>query len=155
MLQRRVLISLAVPIALAFVLAGAALASGGAPRVATMIGANEVPVPADPDGSGTITVTLNVGQGTVCWDYTVANIALPVTGAHIHSAPAGVSGGVVVPFRPTDSGPWPTSGCRENVNPALIQAIIDSPESYYANVHNSEFPAGAIRGQLTNPGQGR
>lgn len=150
-MHRRVLISGVVSLGLAFMLATSALATGGAPRVATMIGANEVPGPGDPDGSGSITVTLNVGQGTVCWDYTVADIALPVTGAHIHRAPAGVAGGVVVPFRAAD-GSWPTSGCRA-ADPALIQAIIDFPENYYANVHNAEFPAGAIRGQLSNRGQ--
>jgi CHRD domain len=150
-MHRRVLISGVVSLGLAFMLATSALATGGAPRVATMIGANEVPGPGDPDGSGTITVTLNVGQATVCWDYTVTNIALPVTGAHIHSAPAGVAGPVVVPFRAAD-GSWPTSGCRA-ADPTLIQAIIDFPEAYYTNVHNAEFPGGAIRGQLTNRGQ--
>jgi hypothetical protein len=151
MMHRRVLISSLASLGLAFMLATSALASGGAPRVATMVGANEVPGPGDPDGSGFITVTLNVGQGTVCWDYTITNIALPVTGAHIHDAPAGAASGVVVPFRAAD-GSWPTSGCRA-ADPALIQAIIDFPENYYANVHNSEFPAGAIRGQLSNRGQ--
>ena len=152
-MHRQVFISTTASVALAVLLATSAFAIGGAPRTATMIGANEVPGPGDPDGSGSITVTLNVGQGTVCWDYTVANIALPVTGAHIHNAPAGVAGGVVVPFRAAD-GSWPTSGCRA-ADPALIQAIIDTPQNYYANVHNAEFPAGAIRGQLSNPGQGR
>jgi hypothetical protein len=152
MMHRRVLISTASSIALAVLLAGSALAVGGAPRVATLSGANENP-PADPDGSGSATIRLNVGQGIVCWDYTVANIALPTTGAHIHAAPVGVNGAVVVPLRETNAGPWPLSGCRENVDPALIQAIIDFPERYYVNVHNSEFPGGAIRGQLSNRGQ--
>jgi hypothetical protein len=152
MMHRRVFFSGVVSLGLAFMLATSAFATGGAPRVATMSGANEVP-PADPDGSGFATITLNVGQGTVCWDYTIADIAQPTTGAHIHAAPAGVNGGVVVPLREGNTGPWPLSGCRENVDPALIQAIIDFPERYYVNVHNSEFPGGAIRGQLSNRGQ--
>jgi hypothetical protein len=154
MMHRRVLISTASAIALAFLLAGSALAAGGAPRVATLSGANEVP-PADPDGSGFARITLNAGQGTVCWDYTVTNITLPVTGAHIHVGAAGTNGGVVVPLRPTNTGPWPTSGCRENVNPMIIQAIIDFPQNYYVNVHTSDYPDGAIRGQLSNRGQGK
>jgi hypothetical protein len=152
MMHRRVLISSVVSLGLAFMLATSALATGGAPRVATLSGANEVP-PADPDGSGFATIILNVGQEMVCWDYTIADIALPTTGAHIHAAPAGVNGPVVVPLREGSTGPWPLSGCRENVEPALIQAIIDFPERYYVNVHNSEFPGGAIRGQLSNRGQ--
>jgi hypothetical protein len=152
MMHRRVLISSVISLGLAFMLATSALATGGAPRVAALSGANEVP-PADPDGSGFATITLNVGLGTVCWDYTIADIMTPTTGAHIHAAPAGVNGPVVVPLRPGNTGPWPLSGCRENVDTVLVQAIIDFPERYYVNVHNSDFPGGAIRGQLSNRGQ--
>jgi hypothetical protein len=128
---------------------GVALADGGAPRVTTLSGAEEVP-PADPDGTGFASITLNVGQTSVCWELSVSNIA-PAFAAHIHAAPAGVNGPVVVPLSPPTSGS--SSGCAENVDPALIQAIIDSPERYYVNVHNAEFPGGAVRGQLSNRGQ--
>jgi hypothetical protein len=128
---------------------GAALAGGGAPRATTLSGAEEVP-PADPDGTGLASITLNVGQTSVCWELSVSNIA-PASAAHIHAAPAGVNGPVVVPLSPPTSGS--SSGCAENVDPALIQAIIDSPERYYVNVHNAEFPGGAVRGQLSNRGQ--
>lgn len=127
------------------------LAGGGAPRVTTLSGAEEVP-PADPDGTGFATITLNVGQQRVCWDLTVADIA-PATASHIHAAPAGVNGGVVVPLSPPTTGS--SSGCALDVDPTLIQAIIDHPELYYVNVHNAEFPGGAVRGQLSNRGQSR
>ena len=78
------------------------LASGGAPRITTLSGAEEVP-PADPDGSGFAVITLNVGQQQVCWELTVENIA-PATAAHIHAAPAGVNGGIVVPLSPPTTG---------------------------------------------------
>lgn len=140
-------------IAVSLLLSLSALANGGAPRVAALSGANENP-PADPDGSGFASITLNVGQGTVCWDYSVANIATTYTGAHIHRAPAGVNGPVVVPLSLPDAA-GNASGCRENVAPALIQAIIDFPDQYYVNVHNTVYPGGAVRGQLSNPGQAR
>jgi hypothetical protein len=68
-------------------------AIGGAKRVTTLNGAEECSATAcntgDPDGSGFADITLNVGQASVCWDITVADIALPATAAHIHEAPAG------------------------------------------------------------------
>ena len=118
--------------------------AAGAPRVTTLSGAEEVP-PADPDGSGFASITLNVGQATVCWTVSFENIAAP-SAAHIHRGAAGVNGPVVVPLSPI------ASGCS-SPNPALIQEIIDFPERFYVNVHNADFPGGAIRGQLSNPGQ--
>ena len=50
------------------------LAAGGAPRVANLTGAAEVGG-GDPDGSGWASITLNVGQQTVCWELSVSDIA--------------------------------------------------------------------------------
>jgi len=129
-------------------LTSTAAATGGAKRSTSLSGAEEVP-PADPDGTGFALITLNVGQATVCWELTVANIE-PATAAHIHRAPAGVNGPVVVPLSPPTTGS--SSGCT-TANPVLIQDIIDNPEQYYVNVHNAQFPGGAVRGQLSNRGQ--
>lgn len=128
------------------VLALTSIAADGGRRFSiTLTGAEEVP-PADPDGSGTAIITLNHGQGQVCWELTASNIA-PATAAHIHVAPVGVNGPVVVPLSPPTSGS--SSGCVDGVNQDLIKAIIQNPEAYYVNVHNAEFPGGAIRGQLS------
>ena len=54
--------------------AGIASADGGRPLSAALSRANEVP-PADPDGSGFAEVTLNQGQGEVCWNISVENIS--------------------------------------------------------------------------------
>jgi hypothetical protein len=117
--------------------------TAGAPRVTTLSGAEEVP-PADPDGSGFASIWLNLGQGRVCWSISFENIE-PPHAAHIHKAPAGSNGGIVVPLDPN------ADGCN-SADRALIQDIIANPEEYYVNVHNAEFPGGAIRGQLSNPG---
>jgi hypothetical protein len=37
-----------------------------------------------------------------------------------------------------------------NVTPATLQAILSSPRSYYANLHTSVNPGGALRDQLTH-----
>ena len=116
---------------------------GGRPLSTTLTGAVEVP-PGDPDGSGTAFLTLNPGQEQICFELTVSGI-LPATAAHIHEAPAGVAGPIVVPLLPPTSGS--SSGCR-TVNRDLVLDIIQHPEGYYVNVHNAPFPAGALRGQL-------
>ncbi len=125
-------------------------AAGGRPLSADLNGANEVPNPGDPDGSGTMNLTLNQGQGEICWDLDVSDIEAP-TRAHIHSGEAGVNGGVVVFFFDTvipDPIPVASSGCVD-VDADLIKKIRQNPQDYYINVHNARYPGGAIRGQLS------
>ncbi len=116
---------------------------GGRPLSAKLSGAAEVPGPGDPDGSGKAQIVLNQGRGEVCFKITVTDIADP-TGAHIHVGEADVSGGVVVNFDVPLNG---LSGCVE-VEADLIKDIRRNPSGYYVNVHNADFPPGAIRGQL-------
>ena len=119
--------------------------NGGRPLSTTMTGAEEAPGPGDPDGSGEAVFTLNHGQGQICFQLTVQDIA-PATAAHIHVAPPGEPGPVVVGLTPPTGGS--SSGCV-TVDRDLIKAIMQNPEAYYVNVHNEPFPAGAIRGQLS------
>jgi hypothetical protein len=109
-----------------------------------LTGANEVPGPFDPDGSGVAELRLNQGQGQICYDLTVTGIA-PATAAHIHRAPVGVAGPILVPLVAPTSGS--SSACAA-VSPDLVKEIRQNPEQFYVNVHNATFPAGAIRGQL-------
>ena len=41
-----------------------------------------------------------------------------------------------------------SSGCVD-VGRALAKEILKNPADYYVNVHNAEFPGGALRGQLS------
>ena len=118
---------------------------GGQPLTATLSGAAEVPGPGDTDGTGTANVTLNHGQGQVCYDITVSNIEKP-TAAHIHVGAAGAEGGVKVPLKAAADGSW--KGCT-TVDKAVVKEIMDNPSNYYVNVHTADFPKGAIRGQLS------
>ena len=124
--------------------AAAGADDGGRPLFAEMTGAQEAPGPGDPDGSGTASLTVNPGQEEICYTLTVQNIA-PATAAHIHVAPVGQPGPVVVPLVPPTSG---TSSDCADVDRDLALAILMHPENYYVNVHNADFPAGAVRGQL-------
>lgn len=120
--------------------------AGGRPfTVAPLTGAAEAPNPGDPDGTGWARFWMNPGQGEVCYDYTVNGVAT-LAAAHIHVAPAGVAGPVVIPTPPTRSDGG--TGCV-NADRDLIRAILTHPSAYYFNVHNAQFPAGALRGQLS------
>lgn len=107
------------------------------------------PAGGDPDGSGLVTLWLNYGAGTLCWDASWENIDEPAAG-HIHVGPVGVAGPIVIPFTDPATGLFVASGCQQ-VDQALLKAIIEDPSAYYANLHNAAYPAGAIRGQLTEP----
>jgi hypothetical protein len=112
---------------------------GGRPLSAALTGAAEVGE-GDPDGMGIGAITVNIGQGIICYDVSAMNIGT-VTGVHIHEAPVGVDGPVVV-------GLSFGSGCV-TVERDLAKDILKNPSDYYINVHTEAFPAGAIRGQLS------
>lgn len=109
----------------------------------TLTGSEEVPGPGDPDGSGFAVVAAIPEAGLVCYGVVVFGIA-PATAAHIHEAPRGVAGPVVVGLEPPSSGG--SGGCVSNQ--AEAEDIAEDPSDYYVNVHNTEFPGGALRGQL-------
>ena len=140
--QRLAVITLMLLVA-AIAVIGTAQAQGR-PLATTLTGAAEVPGPGDPDGTGTATLTVNPGLGQICYELTVSGIA-PATAAHIHVGPVGVAGPVVVPLAPPTGGS--VSACAD-VDRELALKILKSPSDYYVNVHNAEFPAGAVRGQL-------
>jgi CHRD domain len=76
--------------------------------------------------------------------------------AHIHEGPAGSNGPVVANLA------WPQDGQAADcltegeagkfpTNEAgIVQRILQNPKGFYINVHNTEYPAGAIRGQLAD-----
>ena len=145
--HRRLLFPLLALAALAFaMLAAAPVLAGGRPFTTTLSGPSEVPA-GDPDATGTATVWVNPGTGTVCYSWSVSNAATPIAAAPIHHAAAGVAGPVVVPLPPT--GPSSGAGCTTGVDRSLALDIIRHPWDYYVNTHNAEFKAGVARGQLS------
>ena len=126
---------------------GATLAStashGGRPLEATLLPENQIP-PTESNGSGTALVTLNSGQGEVCWDINVSDLTTPVILAHIHQGDAETNGPVVVDFNEPVNG---LNGCVP-ADAALIKDIRQHPADYYVNVHTTMFTGGEVRGQL-------
>ena len=107
---------------------------------AVLTGTNEVPA-ADPDGLGFAVVTLN--GTTLNYTVFVQNIGAP-TAAHIHTGAAGVNGNVLIGLNVNTL----TNGTVP-VSQEIATAINANPAGFYVNVHNAEFPNGAVRGQLT------
>jgi len=118
---------------------------GGRPITVTLSGTAEVPGPGDADGAGTARITLNPGKNQVCYELKVDKIA-PVNGAHIHAGAIDKAGPPIVTFTA------PANGSSKECAPLEQEKIMDilkNPGNYYLNVHNAEFPNGAIRGQLS------
>ena len=112
-------------------------------------------VTGDPDGRGTAEFTFDTDQGTVCYELDVEGIAEPVEpapglgSAHIHLvATGGIAVDLETDFQPDKSDEFKASGCVE-VDSALLQAIVENPDQYYVNIHNVEFPGGALSGLLS------
>ena len=59
--------------------------------------------------------------------------------------PAGRNGPIVVTFFEVDS--VLLNHCVDTTR-ALAMEIIKNPQEFYVNIHNAEFPGGALRGQL-------
>lgn len=74
--------------------------------------------------------------------------------AHIHEGARGTNGGIVANLA------WPQDGQAADCltegeqgkfptgESGIVQRILSNPGSFYINIHNSEYPGGAIRGQL-------
>jgi len=109
--------------------------------VVALSGAQEVGG-GDPDGTGTATLTLDTTLNTIAWNIVVANLDTVILD-HIHQAPAGVNGGVVIDFGGLLSG----TGLFDTD----VSAVVANPTNFYVNVHTNVFPGGAVRGQIPEP----
>ena len=112
-------------------------------------------VTGDPDGRGKAEFILDTDQGTVCYEIEVEGIAAPVEpgpgvgSAHIHVLPTGgIAVNLQADFQPDNSDEFKASGCVQ-VASNLLQAILANPEQYYVNIHNADFPGGALAGLLS------
>jgi hypothetical protein len=140
--------TLLVMMTLLIVLVLTGTAARGLTFTTTLTGAAEVPGPGDPDGTGTATITLDPGREMVCWEIHVSGITLPASAAHIHFInPETGFGGVLVGLSAPDATGH-ASGCTTTSRENIVN-ILSNPDGYYVNVHNVDYPAGALRGDLS------
>ena len=101
----------------------------------------------DPDAVGAAILIVNPVRDTICFLTRWSGIDGTVVAAHIHVAPEGVPGPVVVPlFAGTFDGSDKTRDCV-SAN-GLADDILADPSSYYINIHSTVYAPGAIRAQL-------
>lgn len=113
----------------------------GADIKVTLSGANEVPpVTTSATGGGTVTVG---ADGAVSGGVTTTGVA--GTAAHIHEAPAGKNGGVIVPMVKSGDSGW-TFAPGAKLTEAQMASL--KAGNLYINVHSAANPGGELRGQL-------
>jgi len=111
-------------------------------------GSNENP-PTGVTATGAFLLWFDAARSTLFWDVDTGGVASP-TLAHIHKAPAGTNGNIVVNFA-TSASAFVNGELRGSIAIAdteLVEDLIANPENYYVNVHTTANPTGAIRGQL-------
>lgn len=119
---------------------------------ARLNGANEVPTPGGPavgDKDGFARAFVKIQGNQVSFGLKWRGISAPTAG-HIHAGAAGVNGPVSVGF----FGQALASSLRAGVgtvtvdDPAILKSLKKNPRQFYANLHNADFPGGAVRGQF-------
>jgi hypothetical protein len=136
--------------------------------IATLLPANETPtIPSgDPEGTGTGTsnITLNLTKDTAgniiaaTADFQVSlsgfQTPQPVTAAHIHPGIAGTNGPAQISLAlasgeislANGSGSFSKTGIPVSVSDAT--SLVNTPASWYFNVHSTLHAGGFARGQL-------
>ena len=99
--------------------------------------------------------TIKVRQnGTIEFKTKILNKARETfIAGHIHKAPVGMAGAIVVPLfvapsPPTSARQIKQRGAATPNAGTTGAALCANPSAYYVNYHTTAFPGGAIRGQL-------
>lgn len=114
---------------------------------ANLTGLGETP-PNASTATGFCTLTLNAAETQITVDLSWAGLTTPATASHIHGpGGAGTNAAVIFPFLGV---PAATAGSIPEqtfaINSTQVAWLFDG--YLYANVHDSTFPGGEIRGQL-------
>ncbi len=117
----------------------------GTVREAELTGAEVVPTPGDPDGTGMARMIFYPMKNKICYRVTVSGIQT-ATKAHLHMGDAGEVGPVKLNLLPPRNS---ARECIRGLGERFIRKIARNSSRYYVDVHNNEYPGGALRGQLS------
>jgi len=127
--------------------AGMAGAFVGPDFRATLSGSN-IPGGGDRDGWGRVRFEINNNTHRLCADLEVRSIA-EVVSAQVYRGGEGQAGEPVARLeRPRDDDSY---DCKQ-IGDALAQEIESNPTAFYVAVNTTEYPNGAIRGQVNPAG---
>jgi hypothetical protein len=99
--------------------------------------------PGAPNSFGTANLFIDLGNGVLCYRMGYDGINHP-TEAHIHAGGPGQNGRPVIDLHPEANG---DEGCV-GADPTALRNVRDHPEAFYLQLHTTENPNGAMRGQL-------
>ena len=120
---------------------GARLLLGGA-----LLGSNETP-PTGSTAFGAFSLSFDASNNLI-FEIDESGIAGAPSAAHIHKAPAGVAGDVVIAFPAANFQNGHLRGVVTGIGASLAADIQANPAGYYVNVHSAAFAGGEIRGQV-------
>jgi hypothetical protein len=104
--------------------------------------------PGSPNGSALGLIDVNPDTNELCWTFTqLQNVPHP-TAARIFRLGAFVSqqfvtSSVGIPLGHT----YKPSGCIHE-HPRVLGLVTTTPQEFYVNIHDAEYPLGAVRGPL-------
>ena len=113
---------------------------------ATLSGSSEVPANGS-TASGSVIGTFNTTTNQLNLTISFNGLSVNASAGHIHNGASGVNGSVVVPFGgvpASTSGTFTYSGVFSGADATALLA-----GNTYVNIHNTIFPGGEIRGQLS------
>jgi hypothetical protein len=116
----------------------------GAPAPPTSFNVSLVPFGGgSPSGSAQAIVNIEPAKGELCWQFSqLMNVPSP-TVARLYRTFPGASG---------DGGyfldqKYTPSGCIKK-DPIILELMVNKPEQFFVNIHDRQFPGGAVRGPL-------
>jgi hypothetical protein len=112
-----------------------------------LTGSQETP-PNSSLATGSGTASFDSTANTITLDVSFTGLSAPATASHIHVAPPGVAGPVILSFVPYTPAAF-SGQIAPDALPFPADNIADLlAGNTYFNIHDSVFPGGEIRGQL-------